>query len=101
MVIGAARPDTVKIKATIVTDEVGAALTAYHLSESTAGSHEIYFCEQPSQLGLLPLLDNAVILSVRCDPTGRGDVTVKLRPCRPRQLSGKWSAFCRSAAHEL
>jgi hypothetical protein len=26
---------------------------------------------------------------------------VKLRPCRPGQLSGRWSTFCRSAHHGL
>ena len=101
MVMGADRPGTIKIKATIAADEVHAALAAYHLSGSTARSHEIYFCEQPSQLGLLPLLDGAVILRVRRHPAGPGDVTVKLRPCRPGQLSGQWSAFRRSAHHQL
>ena len=101
MVMGAARPGTIKIKATIAADEVRAALAAYHLSGSAARSYEIYFCEQPSQLGLLPLLDDAVILRVRHHPTGPGDVTVKLRPCRPGQLSGQWSAFRRSAHHQL
>ena len=100
MVMGAAKPETIKIKATIAADEVRAALAAYHLSESAARSHEIYFCEQPSQLGLLPLLDGAVILRVRHHPAGPGDVTVKLRPCRPRQLTGRWSAFRRSAHHQ-
>jgi hypothetical protein len=101
MVMSADRPGTIKIKATIAADEVHAALAAYRLSGSTARSHELYFCEQPSQLGLLPLLDGAVILRVRCHPEGSGDVTVKLRPCRPGQLSGQWSAFRRSAHHQL
>lgn len=101
MVMGAGRPDTIKIKATIAADEVGIALAAYHLPGSTGRSYEIYFCEQPSELGLLPLLDDAVILRVRCRPAGPGDVTVKLRPCRPGQLSGQWSAFRRSAHHQL
>ena len=101
MMMGADKPGTIKIKATIAADEVRAALAAYHLSGSTAHSHEIYFCEQPSQLGLLPLLDGAVILRVRRHPAGYGDVTVKLRPCRPEQLSGPWSAFIRSAHHRL
>jgi hypothetical protein len=101
MVMGTARPGIIKIKATIAADEVRAALAAYHLSGSTARSNEIYFCEQPSQLGLLPLLDGAVILRVRHYPAGPGDVTVKLRPCRPGQLSGRWSTFRRSAHHEL
>jgi hypothetical protein len=101
MVTGADKPGTIKIKATIAADEVLAALAAYHLSGSTAHSQEIYFCEQPSQLGLLPLLDGAVILRLRHHPAGPGDVTVKLRPCRPGQLSGRWSAFRRSAHHQL
>ena len=101
VVIGAGRPGAIKIKATIATDEVGSALAAYHLSRSTARSHEIYFCEQPSHLGLLPLLDDAVILRVRYHPAGPGDVTVKLRPCRPGQLGDQWSAFRRSTHHEL
>ena len=101
MVMGAGRPGTIKIKATIAADEVHAALAAYHLSGSTARSHEIYFCEQPSQLGLLPLLDAAVILRVLHHPESSGEVTVKLRPCRPGQLSGEWSAFRRSAHHQL
>ena len=101
MMMGADKPGTIKIKATIAADEVRAALAAYHLSGSTAHSHEIYFCEQPSQLGLLPLLDGAVILRVRHHPAGSGDVTVKLRPCRPGQLSGRWSAFRHSAHHQL
>ena len=101
MVMGADKPGTIKIKATIAADEVRAALAAYHLSGSAAHSQEIYFCEQPSQLGLLPLLDGAVILRVRDHPAGPGDVTVKLRPCRPGQLSGRWSAFRRSAHHQL
>jgi hypothetical protein len=101
VVMGTARPDTVKIKASIAADEVSVALAVYHLSGSAARSYEIYFCEQPSQLGLLPLLDDAVILRVRRHPTGPGDVTVKLRPCRPGQLSGQWNTFRRSAHHEL
>jgi hypothetical protein len=101
MVMGVERLDTIKIKATIAPDEVRTALGAYHLSGSTARSHEIYFCEQPSQLGLLPLLDAAVILRIRRYPQGPGDVTVKLRPCRPGQLGGQWRAFRRSAHHEL
>ena len=84
MVMGADQPRIIKIKATIAADEVRAALAAYHLSGSAARSHEVYFCEQPSQLGLLPLLDGAVILRVRHHPAGPGDVTVKLRPCQAR-----------------
>src|SRR5438876_508070 len=49
MVTGADEPRTIKIMATIAADEVRAALAAYHLSGSTAQSHEIYFCEQPRQ----------------------------------------------------
>jgi hypothetical protein len=101
MVMGAARPGIIKIKATVAADEVRAALAAYHLSGSTARSHELYFCEQPSQLGLLPLLDGAVILRVRHYTARPGDVTVKLRPCRLGQLSDRWSAFRRSAHHEM
>jgi hypothetical protein len=101
MVMGAARPGIIKIKATIAADEVRAALAAYHLSGSTARSHELYFCEKPSQLGLLPLLDGAVILRVRHHTARPGEVTVKLRPCRPGQLSGRWSTFRRSAHHEV
>jgi hypothetical protein len=101
MVMGAVRPGSIKIKATIAADEVRAALATYRLSGSAARGYEIYFCEQPSQLGLLPLLDGAVILRVRHHPAGSGDVTVKLRPCRPGQLNGRWSAFRRSAHHEL
>ena len=101
MLMGVERLDTIKIKATIAPDEVRTALAVYQLSESTARSHEIYFCEQPSQLGLLPLLDAAIILRIRRHPRGSGDVTVKLRPCRLEQLSGQWGAFRRSAHHEL
>ena len=102
MVMGAAgRRDTIKIKATIAADEVDAALAAYRLSASAARSQEIYFCEQPSPLGLLPLLDAAIILGVRHHPTGPGNVTVKLRPCQPGQLGGRWSTFRRSPDHEL
>jgi hypothetical protein len=101
MVMGARRLDTIKIKATIAADEVDTAQAAYHLSGSMARSHDIYFCEQPSHMGRLPLLDDAIILRVRCHPTGPGDVTVKLRPCRPEQLGGQWSTFRRSAHHEL
>jgi hypothetical protein len=101
MVMGADRPVPIKIKATIAADQVDAALAVYHLSGSAAQSHELYFCEQPSRLGLLPLLDGAVILRVRCHPEGSGDVTVKLRPCRTGQLAGQWSAFRRSAHHRL
>jgi hypothetical protein len=101
LVMGAGRPGTIKIKATIAADDVRAALVAYQLSVSTARSHEIYFCEQPSQLGLLPLLDGAVILRIRYHPVRPGDVTVKLRPCRPEQFSSQWTAFRRSAHHEL
>lgn len=100
MMMGAPRLDAVKIKASIAADEVDAARAVYHLSGSTARTHEIYFCEQPSRLGLLPLLDNAVILRLRDHPTGPGDVTVKLRPCRPGQLTGQWSTFRRGAHHE-
>src|SRR5262249_41938636 len=95
------RLDSIKIKATIAPDEVGTALAVYQLSGSTARSYEIYFCEQPSQLGLLPLLDAAVTLCIRRHPRGRGDVTVKLRPCRPGQLNLQWSAFGRGAHQEL
>jgi hypothetical protein len=98
---GTGRLDTIKIKATVATDEVRTALAAYHLSASTARSYEIYFCEQPSRLGLLPLLDNAVILRVRRHLKGLGDVTVKLRPCRPEQLPSEWSTFRHSADHQL
>jgi len=101
MVMGAVRPGSIKIKATIAADEVRAALAAYRLSGSAARGYEIYFCEQPSQLGLLPLLDGAVILRVRRHPAGSGDVTVKLRPCRPGQLTGQWSAFIHSTHHHL
>lgn len=102
MVMGAVSNGTIKIKATIAADEIRAALAAYHLAGSAARSHELYFCEQPSQLGLLPLLDGAVILRVRrYRPEGSGDVTVKLRPFQPGQLTGHWSAFGRSAHHQL
>jgi hypothetical protein len=101
MVGDAGRPDTIKIKATIAADEVGTAIAAFGLSRSTAHSHEIYFCEQPSTLGLLPLLDDAVNLRIRRHREGPSDVTVKLRPCRPGQIRGQWSAFRYSAHHEL
>jgi hypothetical protein len=100
MVDGAGRLDTIKIKATIAA-EVGTALAAFNLHISRGRSHEIYFCEQPSSLGLLPLLDDAVILRIRRQLKGHGDVTVKLRPCQPGQLRGQWSTFRRSAHHEL
>jgi hypothetical protein len=99
--MGAERLDTVKIKATIAPDEVLTALAAYHLSEATARTQQIYFCEQPSPLGLLPLLDDGVILCIRRHSGGRGDVIVKLRPCRPGQLGAQWLTFRRSARHEL
>jgi len=101
MVMGAGRLDTIKIKATIAADEVSSALAAYHLSGSAARSHEAYFCEQPSQLGLLPLLDDAVILRVRRYLKGSGDSAVKVRPCQPTQLRGQWSTFRRSARHQM
>jgi hypothetical protein len=101
MVVGRERLDTIKIKVTIAADEVSAALATFNLSRSTARGHEIYFCEQPSKLGLLPLLDDAVILRIRHRREGPSDVTVKLRPCLPGQLRGPWSAFRRSAHHEL
>jgi hypothetical protein len=102
MVMGAVSPGNIKIKAIIAAHEVRAALTAYHLAGSAARSHELYFCEQPSQLGLLPLFDGAVILRVRrYSPEGSGDVTVKLRPFQPGQLTGHWSAFRQSAHHQL
>ena len=95
------RPGTIKIKATIAGDEVRTALAAYGRSGSTAPGHEIYFCERPSPVRLLPLLDEAVILRIRRHRQGQGDVTVTLRPCRPGRLSGQWGAFRRSAHHEL
>lgn len=98
---GAARPGTIKIKATIAGDDVRAALAACHLARSAARSYEIYFCEQPAQLGLLPLLDAAIILRLRHPVTEPGDVTVKLRPCRTGQLGGQWGTFRRSAHHQL
>ena len=101
MMGGAERLDTIKIKVTIAADEVGAALAVLNLTEATARNHEIYFCEQPSTLGLLPLLDDAVILRIRHHREGPSDVTVKLRPCRPGQLRGQWSAFRHGAHHEL
>ena len=101
MVVGMGRLDTIKIKVTIAADEVSAALATFNLSGSTARGHDIYFCEQPSQLGLFPLLDDAVILRIRHHREGSSDVTVKLRPCLPEQLRGPWSAFRRSADHEL
>jgi len=100
MAMGVGRLDTVKIKATITGAEVGTALAAYGLSGSTARSHEICFCERPSTLGLLPLLDDGIILPICRQRGGPGDVTVKLRPCRPGQL-GQWTAFHRSAHHDL
>jgi hypothetical protein len=101
MVGGAGRLDTIKIKVTIAADEVGTALAAFNLPKSRSVSYEIYFCERPSQLGLLPLLDDAVLLRIRRHREGLGDVTVKLRPCRPGQVRGQWSAFRHSAHHEL
>jgi hypothetical protein len=109
MVVGAGRLDTIKIKVTIAGAEVGTALAAFGLARwaargfagSAARSREIFFCEQPSTLGLLPLLDDAIILRIRRQRGGPGDVTVKLRPCRPGQLRGRWSAFRRSAHHDL
>jgi len=101
MVMGVGRPGIIKIKVTIAAEEVCAALTVYHPSESTARSHEIYFCELPSPLGLLPLLDAGIILRVRRHPASSGDVTVKLRPCQPSQLSGQWSTFRGSPHHQL
>jgi hypothetical protein len=101
MVEGAGRLDTIKIKVTIAADEVGTALAAFNLSKSKAVNYEIYFCERSSQLGLLPLLDDAVLLRIRRHREGLDDVTVKLRPCRPGQVRGQWSAFRRSAHHEL
>jgi hypothetical protein len=101
MAPGIGRLDTIKIKATIAADEIGSALAAYRLPGSAGRSHEIYFCEQPSPVGRLPLLDDAVILRIRRRLPGSGDITVKLRPCRPGQLSREWCAFRHGARHEL
>ncbi len=101
MVMGVGRLDIIKIKATIAGNEADTALAVLNLLRSTARRHEIYFCERPSTLGLLPFLDDAVILCIRRRRRGPSDVTVKLRPCRPGQLRGKWNAFRRSAHHEL
>ena len=101
MVMGVGRPGTIKIKATLAAEEVRAALAAYHLSGSTARSHEIYFCELPSPLGLLSLLDAGIMLRVRRYLESPGDVTVKLRPCRPGQLGGQWSTFRGTLHHRL
>jgi len=49
MVMGADKPGTIKIKATIAADEVDIALAAYHLPGSTGRSYEIYFCEPDPQ----------------------------------------------------
>jgi|SRR5580704_4417350 hypothetical protein len=101
MVRGVSRLDIIKIKATIAANEVNTALAVLNLPRSPARSHEIYFCEQPSALGLLPLLDDGVILCIRHHRGGHSDVTVKLRPCRPGQLRGQWGTFRHSAHHEL
>jgi hypothetical protein len=87
------RLDDVEIKVTLAGNQAGPAVKALELPAGRP-TWEIYFCEDVAEgVGIgTPLLDLGVVLRARHKPGGPDDTTVKLRPCRRSQLTGRWPA---------
>lgn len=87
------RFDGFEIKVTLADDQTQMAVKALRLP-SDRPRWQIFFCEDVTA-GVspgTPLLDQGVILRARKKPGGKGDTTVKLRPCRRSQLTDHWLA---------
>jgi hypothetical protein len=82
------RTDGVEIKVTVADAQVERALDVLDLDDESRLA--IWFYDDVTTGTHLPLLEAGLILRVRVKDSGRGDVTVKLRPCRASQLSGQW-----------
>ncbi|MGR7027096.1 hypothetical protein [Geodermatophilus sp. URMC 62] len=86
------RLDGIEVKVTLGGDGTDAAVRALGLTGGQ--SWRIHFCEDvvPGALLGTPLLDRGVVLRARSKPEGRGDSTIKMRPARLSQLTGRWLA---------
>jgi hypothetical protein len=85
------RVNSVEIKISVDRPQVKAALEGFGpMGDPRARS--VYFCEDVTAAVTAgtPLLDAQVILRVRSTEGAPDDCTVKLRPCRQTQLTGKW-----------
>jgi hypothetical protein len=91
------RTDGVEIKVTVTDPQVGRALDVLDLGDQSRLT--IWFYEDVTTGMRLPLLEAGLIVRARVKDSGRGDVTVKLRPCRASQLAGDW--FDRESDDEL
>jgi len=82
--------EPVEIKINVAGD-VSSALDTLGLSDGRPRS--IWFLEDltPGLPSPHPLLAAGLILRLRINDDRRGDSTVKLRPCRRSQLSGRWT----------
>ena len=84
----AEQPIEIKVN---VAGAVPEAIEALSLDQGEA--REIYFAEDltPGLSSPFPILAAGVVLRLRREADGRGDSTVKLRPCRRSQLTTDWS----------
>lgn len=84
----AEQPVEIKVNVTGVVPE---AIKSLSLDQGKA--REIYFAEDltPGLSSPFPLLAAGIVLRLRREADGRGDSTVKLRPCRRSQLTSEWS----------
>lgn len=79
-----------EVKFTLPGDQVVAGLAAFGLSGADAREREVYFLDRLDDAGDPWLFGHHVILRVRCERGGSGDVTVKLRPAEKARLTGRW-----------
>jgi hypothetical protein len=91
------RVDGVEIKVTVADAQVDHALGVLDLEDESRQA--VWFFDDATTGVHLPLLEAGLVLRVRVKDSGRGDVTVKLRPCRASQLAGEW--FDRETGDDL
>lgn len=81
--------DGVEIKVTVAGGQVPEAVERLDLGD--ASRLTIWFYDRTTPRRRLSLFAAGVVIRVRSDDDGRdGDSTVKLRPCPPGRLTGRW-----------
>jgi hypothetical protein len=98
----ATRLDGVEVKLTLAGDQVDQAVQTLELPPDRP-AWRIHFCEDVTEAVRTgpPLLDLGVVLRARRRPGEPDDTTIKLRPCRRSQLTGRWPTATKGNGWEL
>jgi hypothetical protein len=87
------RLDSVEGKVTLGGEQVEVAVRAFGLT-AEGQDRKIYFCEDltPHTMPCTPLLNEKIIVRARTWSGNKADTTIKFRPGRQSQLTGRWEA---------